>query len=167
LLPVPIYFLETIIKLSMDLIMLPLMLLAWLFEGWKIFPEGGVNLKGMVDRVLQNTVGIAMVGIFVVFSVMFINATFGQFKGADVLALALENNDPSILMDGLLMNNTSLVTVVLSGIFIAFFMTSIPALVKMLTQDNIKIPTEYYDKVKKDAKGLWDNGKKFWDSMKK
>ncbi|MDR1207687.1 MAG: hypothetical protein LBK26_04735 [Rickettsiales bacterium] len=167
LLPVPIYFLETIIKLSMDLVMLPLMLLAWLFEGWKILPEGGANLKGMVDRVLQNTIGIAMVGIFVVFSVMFINATFGQFRGADTLKLALQENDSTILMDGLLMNNTSLITVVLLGIFIAFFMTSIPALVKMLTQDNIKIPGEYYEKVSKDAKSLWESGKKFWTSMKK
>ncbi|MCL1902730.1 MAG: hypothetical protein FWG18_03855, partial [Alphaproteobacteria bacterium] len=82
LLPVPMYFLETIIKLSMDLVMLPLMLLSWLFQGWKIMPDGAHNLKGMVDRVIQNTVGIAMVGVFVVFSVMFINAAFGGFDGA-------------------------------------------------------------------------------------
>ena len=45
LLPIPIYFLEIFIKLSMDLIMLPLMLLGWLFKGWPIFPQGGRTIK--------------------------------------------------------------------------------------------------------------------------
>jgi len=174
LLPIPMYFLETIIKLSMDLVMLPLMLLAWLFEGWKIFPAGAQNLKGMVDRLIQNVAGIAVVGVFVVFSVMFINATFGKFDGMNVLATALSQGaEPQsqaaaqkLLMDGLMMQNGSLFTIVLAGIFIAFFMTSIPALVKMLF-NKVEIPDNYYKQVSGDVQKIWGNMKGWWKNLKK
>ena len=166
LIPIPLYFLEVFIKLSMDLVMLPFMLLAWLFKGWKISLAGvGTTLKSMVDNVISATLGIAMTGIFVSFAIMFLNAVFGDWSGASALEVALTKNDSHFLMDALMMQNDSLVTVVLMGLFMAMFMTMIPALVKTLF--NVQISTEYYDKAKSDLKILWEDGKKWLEKMKK
>ena len=166
LLPVPMYFLEIFIKLSMDLIMLPLMLLSWLFSGWPIFPNGGGNIRSIIDDVVRATAGIAMVGVFVTFSVMFLNAVFGQWQGASRLAVALQANDSSLLMDGLMMRNDSFITIILMGIFIAMFMTSIPALVKALFA-NVSIPTSFYETTKKNLNIMWGNLKKWYAAIKK
>ena len=166
LLPVPMYFLEIFIKLSMDLIMLPLMLLSWLFSGWPIFPNGGGNIRSIIDDVVRATAGIAMVGVFVTFSVMFLNAVFGQWQGASRLAAALQANDSSLLMDGLMMRNDSFITIILMGIFIAMFMTSIPALVKALFA-NVSIPTSFYETTKKNINIMWENLKKWYAVIKK
>ena len=169
LLPIPMYFLEVIIKLSMNIVMLPLMLIGWLFTGWQIVPNGGKNIQKMVDELIQGTIGIAVVGVFVVFSAMFINAVFGQFNGVDVLRTAFEaqgTQGAEILMDGLLMNNDSMITIILLGIFIAMFMTFIPALIETLFQD-VKIPQDYYKKVAGDAKTVWGNAQKWWKGLKK
>lgn len=157
LLPVPLYFLEIFIKLSMDLIMLPLMLLSWLFSGWAIFPSGGKNIRQIINDVVSGTLGIAMTGVFVTFSIMFLNAVFGNWQGASALAAAMEANDSKILMDGLMMNNDSLVTVVLMGIFISMFMTMIPALSKTLF--NVNISQEFYNTAKKNVQNLWKGAK--------
>ena len=166
LLPIPLYFLEVFIKLSMDLIMLPFMLLSWLFKGWAIFPNGGRNIKNMIDDVIKATAGIALTGVFVTFSVMFLNAIFGKWQGADRLALALSENDATILMDGLVLRNDSVVTILLMGIFIAMFMTSIPALVKTLFA-NVAVPQTFYEATKKNLNTVWGNLKKWWGSLKK
>lgn len=166
LLPVPMYFLEIFIKLSMDLIMLPLMLLSWLFSGWPIFPNGGGNIRSIIDDVVRATAGIAMVGVFVTFSVMFLNAVFGQWQGASRLTAALQANDSSLLMDGLMMRNDSFITIILMGIFIAMFMTSIPALVKALFA-NVSIPTSFYETTKKNINIMWENLKKWYAVIKK
>ena len=166
LLPVPLYFLEVFIKLAMDLVMLPFMLLSWLFDGWAIFPKGGRNIKNMINDVIKGTVGIAMVGVFVTFSVMFLNAVFGQWRGADRLALALAENDSTILMDGLLMRNDSIITILLMGLFFAMFMTMIPALVKSIFT-NVEIPNTFYESTKKNLNIVWGNMKKWYTSLKK
>lgn len=166
LLPIPMYFLEVFIKLSMDLVMLPLMLLAWLFKGWKISLAGvGTSLKSMIDNVISATLGIAVTGVFVSFAIMFLHAVFGDWGGAGALNTALTQNDSKFLMDALLMKNDSLVTVILMGLFMTMFMTMIPALVKTLF--NVQISTEYYDKLEKDLKTLWENGKKWYEKIKK
>lgn len=165
LLPIPIYFLEIFIKLSMDLIMLPLMLLGWLFKGWPIFPQGGRTIKNMIDDVVQGTVGIAMTGVFLTFAIMFLNAVFGNWGGATRLAAALRENDSMLLMDGLLMRNDSIVTIILMGIFIAMFMTMIPALVKTLF--NVQISDKYYESTKKNLNIMWGNMKKWYAALKK
>ena len=166
LLPIPVYFLEVLIKLGMDLIMLPFMLLSWLFKGWKIFPDGGGNIKKMIDDVIQATAGIALIGVFVTFAVMFLNAVFGKWAGADRLALALSENDSTILMDGLLLRNDSIITIILMGLFIAMFMTMIPALVKALFA-NVSVPLSFYESTKKSLGSAWGNAKKWYDSLKK
>lgn len=166
LLPVPLYFLEVFIKLSMDLVMLPFMLMSWLFKGWNIFPNGGRNIKSMIDDVIKATAGIALVGVFVTFAVMFLNAVFGKWQGADRLALALSENDATILMDGLLMRNDSIITILLMGIFIAMFMTMIPTLVKTLFA-KVSIPEAYYEKTKKNIQVMWKDVKKWYESLKK
>ena len=166
LLPVPLYFLEVFIKLSMDLVMLPFMLMSWLFKGWPIFPNGGRNIKQMIDDVIKATAGIALVGVFVTFSVMFLNAVFGKWEGAERLALALSQNDSTILMDGLLMRNDSIITILLMGLFIAMFMTMIPTLVKTLFA-NVTIPEKYYETTKKNINIVWGNLKKRYASLKK
>lgn len=166
LLPIPLYFLEVFIKLSMDLIMLPFMMLSWLFNGWAIFPNGGRNIKDMIDDVIQSTAGIAIIGVFITFSVMFLNAVFGRWDGADRLATALAQNDATILMDGLMMRNDSIITILLMGIFTAMFMTMIPALVKMLFA-NVKIPDATYETTKKNINIMWGNLKKWYAALKK
>ena len=166
LLPVPLYFLEVFIKLSMDFVMLPFMLMSWLFKGWPIFPNGGRNIKQMIDDVIKATAGIALVGVFVTFSVMFLNAVFGKWEGAERLALALSQNDSTILMDGLLMRNDSIITILLMGLFIAMFMTMIPTLVKTLFA-NVTIPEKYYETTKKNINIVWGNLKKWYASLKK
>ncbi len=165
LLPIPIYFLEIFIKLSMDLIMLPLMALSWLFSGWKIFPNGGRSIKDMINDVVQGTVGIALTGVFLTFSVMFLNALFGNWGGASRLKAALDANDSHLLIDGLMMRNDSLITIILMGIFIAMFMTMIPALVKTLF--NVQISDKFYQDTKKNLNTMWKNIKKWNKVLKK
>ena len=166
LIPVPLYFLEVFITLAMDLIMLPFMLMSWLFRGWGIFPNGGRNIQNMIDDVIKATAGIALVGVFVTFSIMFLNAIFGQWDGANRLELAMQQNDPTILMDGLMMRNDSIITILLMGIFMAMFMTMIPTLVKTLFA-NVKIPTGAYETAKRDLKILQKRVQKWYESLKK
>ena len=150
----------------MDFVMLPFMLMSWLFKGWPIFPNGGRNIKQMIDDVIKATAGIALVGVFVTFSVMFLNAVFGKWEGAERLALALSQNDSTILTDGLLMRNDSIITILLMGLFIAMFMTMIPTLVKTLFA-NVTIPEKYYETTKKNINIVWGNLKKWYASLKK
>ena len=119
----------------------------------------------MIDNVISATLGIAMTGIFVSFAIMFLNAVFGDWSGASALEVALTKNDSHFLMDALMMQNDSLVTVVLMGLFMTMFMTMIPALVKTLF--NVQISSDYYDKMKKDLNILWEDGKKWLEKMKK
>ena len=167
LLPIPLYFLEIFINLSMDLIMLPLMLMAWVFDedAFKIFPQGGKTIREMIDDVIKGVVGIALTVVFLTFSIMFLNAAFGMWDGASALQQAIANNDSKILMDGIMMNNDSLVTVILMGIFIAMFMTMIPQLTNMLFK--IKISDKYYQTTKNGLNLMWGNLKKWASAIKK
>ena len=164
LLPVPMYFLEIFIKLSMDLIMLPLMLMSWLFDGW-ILPKGKKNIQTIIDDVVSGTLGLAVTGLFVTFALMFLNAVFGHWNGALRLGAAIEKNDSKLLMDGLMMNNDSLVTVILMGIFIAMFMTMIPTLSKTLL--SVSISDDFYKTAKNNAQTLWKRAKKLYTEIKK
>ena len=166
LLPIPMYFLEIFITLSMDLVMLPLMLLAWLFKGWKISLAGaGKTIRGIVDYVISATFALAITGIFVSFAIMFLDAVFGDWAGAPALATALSQNDSKFLMDALMMRNDSLITIVLMGIFFAMFMTMIPALSKTLFK--VQVSTDFYDTAKKNANIVWENLKKWYAAIKK
>ena len=142
------------------------MLMSWLFKGWGIFPNGGRNIKNMINDVVRATAGIAMVGVFITFAVMFLNAVFGRWDGVDRLALALSENDATILMDGLMMRNDSIITILLMGIFIAMFMTMIPALVKTLFAQ-VEIPTSFYESTRKNLDIMWKNLKKWYATLKK
>lgn len=167
LLPIPLFFLEVFVKLAMDLIMLPLMLMSWLFDddNFAIFPKGGRTIRQMIDDSLKAVVGIALTVVFLTFSIMFLNAAFGSWMGADVLKEAIANNDSKILMDGLVFANDSLVTVILMGIFLAMFMTMIPQLTDMLFK--IKISDKYYQTAKNDIDIMWKNLKKWASAIKK
>ena len=155
LLPIPVYFLEVFIKLSLDLVMLPLMLMAWIFDedGFAIFPQGGRTIKQMIDDVIKAIIGIALTVVFLTFSIMFLNALFENANGISALQQAIAQNDSKIFMDGLALRDSSLVLVVLIGIFIAMFMTMIPQLINTLFK--IKISDEYYKKIKKDLGLVW------------
>ncbi len=145
MLPVPMYFLDIFLELTLDLIMLPLAFFSWVFNGWKILPgTGAKDIRAIINGLVKNTVGIAMVCVFVTFAIMLLNAMFGTWNGADTLQVALSQNDSKLLMDGLMMRNDSLVTIVLLGIFIGMFMTMIPALVKTLFS-NVGIPEKMFD----------------------
>ena len=165
LLPIPIYFLEIFIKLSLDLIMLPLSLLSWIFDGWKILPGGKKNIRTIIDDVVQSALGLAMTGIFVTFAIMFLDAVFGDWGGASTLATALAQNDSSVLMDGIMMRNDSIITVILMGVFIAMFMTSIPALIKTLF--NVTLSDDFYKTTKNNLEITWSNLQKIWKVIKK
>jgi hypothetical protein len=167
LLPIPLYFLEVFINLSMDLIMLPLMLMAWMFDddNFAIFPKGGRTIRQMIDDVIKAMVGIGLTVVFLTFSVMFLNVAFGGWGGANLLQSAIQHNDSKILLDGLLLQNDSLVTVILMGIFIAMFMTMIPQLTSMLFK--IKISDKYYQTAKNDINIMWKNLKKWGSAIKK
>lgn len=167
LLPIPLYFLEIFIKLSMDLIMLPLMLMSWMFDddNFAIFPKGGRTIRQMIDDLIKAVVGIALTMVFLTFSVMFLNAAFSDFSGTNVLQQAIANGDSEKFIDGLLLQNNSIITTVLMGIFIAMFMTMIPQLTSMLFK--IQISDKYYQTVKKDVNGMWQNLKKWGEAIKK
>ena len=171
LLPIPLYFLEIFINLSMDLIMLPLMLMAWMFDDdeFKIFPQGGRTIRQMIDDVVKAMVGVALTVVFLTFAVMFLNKAFGDWGGVDSLMQVINNPDSQIaakfLMDGIMMQNNSLIIVVLMGIFIAMFMTMIPQLINMLF--NVKISDKYYKTIKNDMNLIWGGLKKWGSAIKK
>ncbi len=167
LLPIPLYFLEIFIKLSMDLIMLPLMLMSWMFDDddFAIFPKGGQTIRNMIDDVIKAIVGIAITVVSVTFSIMFLNAAFGSWGGANRLQEAITQNDSEIFLQGMLLQNDSLITIILMGIFIAMFMTMIPQLTQMLF--NVKISDKYYKTAKNDIEKLWGGAKKIFSIIKK
>ena len=165
LLPIPIFFLEIFITLSIDLVMLPLNLMAWIFNGWKVLPGGSRNIKAIIDDVIKGTLGLALTGLFVTFAIMFLDAVFGGWGGASTLAAALAQNDSTIIMDGLMMRNDSIVTIIMMGVFIAMFMTSIPALIKTLF--NVQISDEFYKTTKNNLETTWANLQKIWKVIKK
>ena len=131
-LPVPLYFLEVFIKLSMDLVMLPLMLLSWLFADWKLINIGGGGIKGIIDDVAKNTCGIALVGLFSGFSILFLNAASSSMGGVGGIAAALRENDAGYLMEAISLNNSGVIDIIFLGIFTAMFMNAIPSLVQKL-----------------------------------
>ena len=147
--------------------MLPLMLMSWMFddEDFKLFPKGGRTIREMIDDVIKGVVGIALTVVFLTFSIMFLNAAFGSWRGANLLQEAITRNDSKFLMDALFFHNDSLVTVVLMGIFIAMFMTMIPQLTNMLFK--IKISDKYYQTAKNDIDIVWKNLKKWASAIKK
>lgn len=167
LLPIPLYFLEVFIKLSMDLIMLPLMLMAWMFDddNFAIFPKGGQTIRKMIDDCIKSVIGIALTVVFLTFSIMFLNAAFGSWGGANRLQQAITQNDSNIFLQGMIMQNDSIVTIILMGIFIAMFMTMIPQLTSMLF--NIQISDKYYQTAKKDINIIWQSLKKWASALKK
>lgn len=166
MLPVPMYFLEIFLELTLDLIMLPLAFFSWLFKGWKIFPGmGAKDIRGIVNDVVKNTVGIAMVCVFITFAIMLLNAMFGTWNGADTLQVALQQNDSKLLIDGMNMRNDSLLVIVMLGIFIAMFMTMIPTLVKTLFA-NVAIPEKMFNNAISDFKILADKVKTWIDKAR-
>ncbi len=166
LIPVPVYFLQILVRLGMDLIMLPFMLMSWLFSGWKIFPNGGKSVRAIIDDVIRGTLGIAMIGVFLSFALILLDAVFGDWQGASALGVALSQNDPTILMDGLMLKNNSLIVIVLLGLFFAMFMTMIPQLIKKLFS-SVAIPNEFYEKTKKNLLTIRDLIKKQYAAYKK
>lgn len=147
--------------------MLPLMLMSWVFDddNFAIFPKGGKTIRQMIDDCLKAVVGIALTVVFLTFSVMFLNAAFQDWNGVNIIQQAIQTDDSELLIDGLMMGNDSLVTVILMGVFIAMFMTMIPQLTSMLFK--IQISDKYYQTAKKDVGIAWQNLKKWATSIKK
>lgn len=165
LLPVVLYFLEIFVTLSLDFVMLPLMLLSWLFGDWKIFPAGGRSIKKMIDDVIQAAVGIAMMCVFLTFGIMFLDAILGNLGAVSRISEAFAQNDSKILMDGLLLRDDSLITMILLGAFFAMFMTSIPPLIKTLF--NVQVSDKFYKSAKNDFDKTRATLGKWWEKIKK
>ena len=167
LFPIPFYFLEVFITLALDFVMLPLMLLSWLFSDWKILDlKATKKFQDIVNNVISGSIGIAITVVFLTFMLKFLDEIFGKIGGISRLQEALAQNDSEILMDGLLLRNDSLITIIMMGAFFAIFMTSIPALIKTLFGD-IKIPQSFYDTAKKDFGILRSTVTKWWETLKK
>lgn len=166
LLPIPLYFLEIFVTLALDLVMLPLMLLSWLFKGWdKIFPKGGKTIQKMIDDVITGAVGIAMTVVFLVFGLSFLDVIIGKIDGVSRIAAAISQNDSKILMDGLMLQDSGLLSMILLGAFFAIFMTSIPNLIKTLF--NVQISDKFYATAKKDFDTTRATLGKWWKTLKK
>ena len=142
------------------------MLLSWLFKGWdKIFPKGGKTIQGMINDVITGAVGIGMTVVFLVFGLSFLEAIIGKIDGVSRIAQALIQNDSEILMDGLMLRDGGLLSVIMLGAFFAVFMTSIPNLIKTLF--DIKISDKFYESAKKDFNTTRSMLGKWWKSLKK
>ena len=167
LLPIPVYFLNIFVTLALDLVMLPLMLLSWVFdeEGFTLLPKGGRTIRQMIDDVFKAVVGIAITVVFLGFAVMFLNALFNNSDGIKTLTSSLMNNDMRILMDGMVLKDSNLLTIIIVGIFIAMFMTMIPQLTNTLF--NVQISDEAYKTAKSNWDILWGDLKKWASSIKK
>ena len=167
LLPIPLYFLEVFVGLSLDFIMLPLMLLGWLFKDWKIASSlnGGQNIRKMIDDVISGAVGIAMTVVFLMFGLSFLDVILGHVGGVSRIATAISENDSDILLQGLLLRDDGLITMILLGAFFMVFMTSIPALIKSLF--NVTISDKYYNTAKKDFNTIRGLADKWWKTLKK
>lgn len=166
-LPIPLYFLEIFIGLSLDFIMLPLMLIGWLFKDWKIAAalNGGRNIRKMIDDVISGAVGIAMTIVFLIFGIMFLDAIVGNIGGLSRIATAIAENDSQILVDGLMLRDDGLITIILLGAFFMMFMTSIPALIKTLF--NVSVSDKFYNTAKKDFNIMRGLAGKWWKTLKK
>ena len=167
LLPIPLYFLEIFVGLALDFIMLPLMLLAWLFKDWKIISslDNGKNIQGMIDDVVKGAVGIAMTIVFLIFAVKFLDVIIGQTGGVSRIAEAVASGDSKFILDGLMMRNDSFITMVILGAFFMMFMTSIPALIKTIF--NIQLSDRFYNNAKKDFNTTRTFYKKWWKTLNK
>ncbi len=165
LLPVLMYFLEIFITLSLDLIMLPLMMLSWIFDDWKIFPSGGRGIKNIINDVVNGTIGIAATCVLLAFMLMFLDAVAGGWDGLSVITTAIEQNDSQILLDGLMMNNDSIIKIIILGVFFAMFMSMIPALIKTLF--NVQLSDKFYTTTKNNLTNLWGKVKKWAEVIKK
>jgi len=165
LFPIPFYFLEVFMTLTLDLIMLPLLLLSWIFSGWKAVEiKGTKSFKQIIDSVISGAVGISMTIIFLTFALKLLDVLIGSISGISRLNDAFAQNNAEILIDGLMLRDDSLLTILLLGIFFAIFMSSIPALVKSLF--NFDISSKFYDTVKNDAKILGKKLGNWWDALK-
>ena len=164
LLPIPMYFLEIFIKLSLDLVMLPLMLLSWLFKGWAISLEGaGKTIRGIIDDVINGALGLGLTGVFVTFGINLLDTVVRKATGSTVLDIIKENDTAAVANS--VLNGDSYISLLLVGAFIAMFMSSIPALAKTLF--NVEISQEFYDSAKNNVQTMWNNGKKIWENLKK
>ena len=167
LLPIPLYFLEVFVGISLDFVMLPLMLLGWLFKDWKIASalNGGKNIRGMIDNIITGAVGIAMTVVFLMFGMMFLDVIIGNIGGLSRVSASIAENDSKILMDGLMLRDDSLITIIMLGAFFMVFMTSIPALIKTIF--NVQISDKYYQTAKKDFDTIRGLAGKWWKTLKK
>lgn len=166
LIPIPFYILQVFINLSLDLIMLPLTLISWLFKGWNIVDFGGRSITEIINDTIKNILGIIFICLSVFFGLMFIDSMFSNFSGLNTLQKAIDNNDVSILMDGLFMNNDSFITIIMLGIFFTMFMTLIPEIIKTLFK-NVGISKEFYDKSRQTLKIFYGKAKKYFEMLKK
>lgn len=155
LLPIPLYFLEMFIGLAFDLVMLPLSLLGWLFasSNWKIFPSGanGNNVMEIVKGMVKKTVGIALVGLFTGFVILFLDRVIGDMDSVSGLVEAIQQNNSDYMIQALQFNNqgfTGMINLIFYGIFIGMFMNGIPALIKKLfNNENIMGTQKLQDKI--------------------
>ena len=96
---------------------------------------------------------------------MFVNSAFSRSSGILKIKEIIESGDSHEIINGLLLNNDSLITVILMGVFIAMFMTMIPQLTSMFFK--VQISYKYYQTAKNDAGAMWKELKKMWSSIKK
>jgi hypothetical protein len=154
LVPIPLYFMEVFTRMSLNILMLPFMLIEWLFNQWGIFPKGTeISIKTIITDAVKDTFGIALTGVFLGFAILFLNSLFGDMKGLPALMTSIQNNDPTIIMEALKFKDNSFIELILMGIFIGMFMNAIPNLIKIL----FKASNPQIDQFKDGIKAIGTN----------
>jgi hypothetical protein len=107
---------------------------------------------------VKSTFGLALVGLFVGFALMFLNDVVGVMDGTDALTTALQTGDSRYLMEGLKFNNDSVINILMAGLFIGMFMNAIPNLIKKLFARDLtgdfKKAAEWKDNIAKFAENV-------------
>jgi hypothetical protein len=115
-------------------------------------------VKSIIDDVVKSTFGLALVGLFVGFALLFLNDVIGVMDGEDALTTALQTGASMYLMEGLKFNNDSIINILMAGLFIGMFMNAIPNLIKKLfamdLTGDFKKAAEWKDNIAKFAENV-------------
>lgn len=164
LLPLISFFFEIIIKLGIKLLMLPIVLFNWLFKDWTITSFGNISLQDTLKYLIHNLISFVINSILFIFGITLANSLFNH--GGDSVKQAFVNNDPTIILDGLMLRNESFVSLILIGLFIMFYVVSVKNILQKLFGD-YNLSTSYYDQFKKDTDIIYKNMKKAIKNIQK
>lgn len=134
ILPVVMSILEFVMKLAIDVIFLPLMLLGWLMKGNQIFEVKDADLIGTINDAAKSALSLGLLAMFFGFALQ-------------LTSLATPND-------------TGTGQLLLLGLFLGIFISSMTTLIKNLVS-GAEIPDKLYKDTMSNMTKLWENIKKF------